>query len=1046
MASLREFLTSMSSDWRQNAAAACLFGVLAFHSGTSGVSAQDFATEVRPFLEAHCLDCHSTRAKKSGLDLERFETADHVREDVEPWESTLGMLEREEMPPRDEPRPAEADRLRVIDWIRNLLEDEAQRRAGDPGPPKVRRLNNAEYRYTIRDLTGVDLRPGRHFPADGAAGEGFLNATDALTISPDQLTKYLDAARGIAAHVVLLPGGFRFSESKFQEDWVNEIRAEISKLHGRYANDTGGIPLESYLRATLDDRDAIRSGDLSFARIGERDGLSPGYLQKLWNLFAHEKASILLEEVQARWREGTPEKVGEIIEQIALKQDLLWHKQAPLGEHALDDRFVPAKITLAKSHDYRLDISSEGTKDEVFYIVPQVILGSADSTRILLENPRVQIGEEEPVSLREVLLDAARVEKDAQEKAPPPTEGVTRLNASGFVNETIASLGGTDILEVRLPRTQIPKRVFITEARLADGSSPDAVVRLYVQRASTLARLDRGIAWQYAEPSPDRRILVTSDDEAARKRFQESADEFRALFPPRICYPGLIVVDATVTLERFHRGDSSLSRLFLDEQEGQRLDLLWDELHFVSSDALQVWNSLDTLLQGEMKPHEGLKSEVERRGKAAQEKLLAAEPSHLESLLELSARAYRRPLSESERRSLLDHYQTLREKELTHDEAFRAVLARVFVSPNFLYRIESQGPGKEPGPVNDWELATRLSYFIWASQPDEELRELAAAGRLSDPVVLAAQTRRMLGDPRVRALAIEFATQWLEIRAFDGFQGKNLELFPDFDAGLRAAMYEESIRFFQDIFEADRRIDSLIVADHTFLNETLARHYGIAGVEGVDFRRVAGVSKSGRGGILGLASVLSKHSGASRTSPVLRGNWVAEFLLGDRLPRPPDGVPELPDGESVEGLSVRELVEKHAEVEECAVCHKRIDPLGFALEEFDTIGRRREKDLGGRPVDARARLSDGVEFEGIHGLRQYLLTQRKSDLVRQFCRKLLGYALGRRVLLSDRQLVNRMVSELHKNDGRVSAAILAVVESKQFKFIRGSDATKRSRF
>jgi hypothetical protein len=173
---------------------------------------------------------------------------------------------------------------------------------------------------------------------------------------------------------------------------------------------------------------------------------------------------------------------------------------------------------------------------------------------------------------------------------------------------------------------------------------------------------------------------------------------------------------------------------------------------------------------------------------------------------------------------------------------------------------------------------------------------------------------------------------------------------------------------------------------------------------------------------------------------------VAEYLLGDRLPRPPDGVPELPEGESSEGLTIRQLVEKHAEVEECAVCHKRIDPLGFALEEYDTIGRRRETDLEGRPVDARARLESGLEFEGIRGLREYLLSERKPDLVRQFCRKLLGYALGRRVLLSDRQLLETMAEALEKNDGHVSAAILAVVQSRQFTFVRGSDATRRRRF
>ena len=190
------------------------------------------------------------------------------------------------------------------------------------------------------------------------------------------------------------------------------------------------------------------------------------------------------------------------------------------------------------------------------------------------------------------------------------------------------------------------------------------------------------------------------------------------------------------------------------------------------------------------------------------------------------------------------------------------------------------------------------------------------------------------------------------------------------------------------------------------------------------------------------ASVLSKHSGASRTSPVLRGNWVAEILLGEKLPRPPDDVPELPEDEAAGPLTVRQMVEKHAQVKQCAVCHQRIDPLGFALEQYDTIGRWREKDLGGRPVDANTRLKNGTRIEGIDGLRRYLLTQRKADFVRQFCRKLLGYALGRRTLLSDRQLLGAMAAALEKNDGRLSAAVLTLVRSKQFQFVRGSEPAK----
>jgi hypothetical protein len=281
----------------------------------------------------------------------------------------------------------------------------------------------------------------------------------------------------------------------------------------------------------------------------------------------------------------------------------------------------------------------------------------------------------------------------------------------------------------------------------------------------------------------------------------------------------------------------------------------------------------------------------------------------------------------------------------------------------------------------------------------------------------------------------------LELLNFDIFNEKNEKLFPTFDGNLRQAINEESILFFADLFQSDRTITQILDADYTFLNEALARHYGIPGVSGPEWRRVEGVRKYGRGGILGLASVQAKQSGASRTSPILRGNWVVETLLGEKLPRPPANVPQLPEAEGgADHLSVRQQVEKHTQVAECAVCHQRIDPFGFALERYDAIGRWREKDLGGLVVDTRAKLKDGSEIDGIDGLRTYLLTKKKDVVVRLFCRKLLGYALGRSVALSDQSLLDEMVAELNRNDGHLSAAVLAITRSPQFRMIRGVEA------
>ena len=298
----------------------------------------------------------------------------------------------------------------------------------------------------------------------------------------------------------------------------------------------------------------------------------------------------------------------------------------------------------------------------------------------------------------------------------------------------------------------------------------------------------------------------------------------------------------------------------------------------------------------------------------------------------------------------------------------------------------------------------------------------------------------MLGDARVRRLATEFACQWLHIYDFGSLEQKSEKHFPEF-ASLRGDMYEESILFLTDLFQRDASLLNLLDADYTYLNERLADFYGVAGVKGAQWRRVAGMRQQGRGGILGLSTTLAKQSGASRTSPILRGNWVSEVLLGERLPRPPQDVPQLPADEiATEGLTVRQLVARHTSEARCAACHRRIDPFGFALEGYDAIGRRRESDLAGRPLDTRTKLPDGNEIDGLAGLRKYLVETRRATVLRQFCRKLLGYAIGRELRLSDEPLLADMEQRLAKSDYRSSVAIQMIVQSRQFREIRGRDS------
>src|SRR5580704_2206404 len=489
----------------------------------------------------------------------------------------------------------------------------------------------------------------------------------------------------------------------------------------------------------------------------------------------------------------------------------------------------------------------------------------------------------------------------------------------------------------------------------------------------------------------------------------------------------------------------------LNDEEGRRLDRLWSELHFISRDALKLVDAFAQLLEyasqdANPKVFEPMRKSINDRAAAFKKALVDAEPRQVDALIDFAARAYRRPLTTSESQELRGLYRRLRQQGLSHDEAFQFALARVFVSPAFLYRRETAPAGADSAPVSDWELATRLSYFLWSSQPDAELRAAAANGTLQNPELLAKQARRMIGDPRVRRLATEFACQWLHIYDFDSLSEKSEKFFPEF-AELRGDMYEESILFFTDLFQRDASVLSVLDADHTFVNDRLARFYGITdrmptgdaapsltASTSNGWRRIEGIRRYGRGGILGFSTTLAKQSGASRTSPILRGNWVSEVLLGEKLPKPPKDVPKLPEDETAsDRLTVRQLVERHVSDIRCSTCHRKFDPFGFALEGFDAIGRLRQHDLGGHPIDTKTLLPDGKQIDGITGLRDYLGVTRRDVFVHQFCRKLLGYALGRGVQLSDEPLLAQMQQRLKASNYRFSAAIETILQSRQFR-------------
>ena len=402
-------------------------------------------------------------------------------------------------------------------------------------------------------------------------------------------------------------------------------------------------------------------------------------------------------------------------------------------------------------------------------------------------------------------------------------------------------------------------------------------------------------------------------------------------------------------------------------------------------------------------------------------------------LLSLTRRAYRRPVTDADIQDLLPFYESGR-SEAGFDAGIERALERLLVSPQFLFRVEREPPGVATGTafkVSDIELASRLSFFLWSSIPDDQLLKAAEQGQLSDPAVLDREVRRMLRDKRSRSLVTNFAEQWLFVRDIEAKQPDGL-LFPDFDETLRAAMREETTLFLDSVLRNNRSVLDLLNANYTFVNERLARHYGIPNVEGSYFRRVTFPAASPRGGLLAQGSILTLTSYATRTSPVVRGKWVLENLLAAAPPPPPPNIPALKTegAEPGRSLTMREAMTAHRANPSCASCHARMDPIGFAMENFDAVGRWRDHD-GGSAIDASGAFPNGVTFDGMAGLRKVLLADR-PQFINTVASKLLMFALGRNLQYYDEPAVRAIVRHGAASNDTLASLVSGVVRSAPF--------------
>ena len=534
--------------------------------------------------------------------------------------------------------------------------------------------------------------------------------------------------------------------------------------------------------------------------------------------------------------------------------------------------------------------------------------------------------------------------------------------------------------------------------------------------------------------------------------------------------------DAFVLKVKYQRSDRFFTENMVDGADRARLDQAWTDL-------FGSWPYHDAYL-GMLIDHYGLKlkshkiadldaARIGAQPAAARpyltslrahydevmKALAAAQPGHVNDALAFASRAWRRPLTAAEKTSLRAFYQKSRTvNRLDHDDAMRAVIARVLVSPAFLYRVETvvannfrrkpeatksgaaatRVPGGEKA-LDGWEMASRLSFFLWSSIPDDELRRAAAAGELSNPAMLAKQVKRMTADPKARRVATEFFGQWLGFYHFDQYRGVDTGRFPEFTDEVKSSMYDEAISTFEYIVRQERPLKEILHADYTFLNKPLAKFYGIEQDVKSDDKvvQVDGANAFNRGGALRLGSVLTTTSAPLRTSPVKRGDWVLRRVLGTPTPPPPGDAGTLPgDDKSFNGLTLRQRLAEHKRNPTCAACHQRIDPLGFPLEGFDAVGRLRTTYADGQALDDSGELSDKKIITGASGLLQYLEDKDKQVMM-TLSRKMLGYALGRTILASDRPLLAEMAAAGH--DATFSDLAIKIVTSRQFRH-RAGDA------
>jgi len=988
--------------------------------------------EIEPILRKHCTDCHGNKKRRAGLNFEAYKTEKDVVVHLQKWFSVIDQVETGVMPPEDQKlRPTSAEVAKLTSWIRKTIDGFDYDSVKDPGRHTLRRLNKAEYNNTIRDLTGVDLQPAKFFSGDGGGGEGFDNNAEGMTMLPLMVEKYFKAARDISRHAeVSYMGGIKFDSDlsptfkprtylvrveRNLTNFYNDFYDRLPKYNPRTQYRPYLLPA---MKLALENPEVSHQGIYDLAMEKK---LMPGVFYRWVIAFTNAEK----DSKSSRWKSHYGRWVLDPWLELQSRRESVTDEEL----QAFHDDFA-AKVQLAVSHTRYTNLPGLDVKANIREDAKALYLSVGDMDdgnefdRIVLHDPKVTLKDGSVVYLGDLEL----IEK----------QGEGAIHREKFPDgKAFASSAAKEI-----------KRGFYIEApallafKLPAGAK-SFKAKLGMEKSAT----DKGSVQVYAKDE----AIPFPKGKHTHSHFHRGNGHFAVEEAKKwwVIYSSLVGYGKSA-------GAKEMIDVSLSKEDAARLDAVKREVDFAKRKPItdffafvkrkkfghllktkkEAFPSLTDLVNGAA-PKD--LSDVDRK---QWEILLGkAEAFHQkmhgrvkDALVGFAGRAFRRPVSAENARGIAGTYDQSMVEVDDFQKAAQLTLQSLFTHPQFLFRTESEAPGKNARPIDDYALANRLSYFLWSSMPDEALLNLAKEGRLQDDQVLEEQVRRMLKDPKSVSLAEEFASQWLGFRKILSEKIPDPKIFPTYTKELRESMYQEAVLSFDDLVKQDQSVLKIVDSQTTFLNETLAAHYGISGIKGDHMRHVE-LTTNQRGGFPAMGSVLVATSYPARTSPVIRGQWILQALIGGKVPPPPDGVEINESKLSDKSLTKKERFAVHSTDPSCSVCHNRIDPFGFTLENYDAIGRFRSEE-GVQPVDSTAQVLGGPKLNGLAGLKHYLKNDKRDAFLHQMAQKSLGFALGRSLEYYDESVIRSAVAELKTNDHRFSALAVAIVKSYPFRYRR----------